>query len=113
MNRRKFLELMGVSAASVSVSGALIALPEVEPKMLLLEEKKIILPGDNDFVLSKADFVIENIVSIQYHREEHLLVHDQGSFGVPVFSPGQLKIDIDVTFYTPDGFNFINPEPSK
>ena len=75
---------------------------------MLLEEKKIMLPEDNDFVLSKADFVIEDVVSIQYNRDEHLSSMEQGGFGSRVFVPGLIKIDIDVSFYVSSGFNFIN-----
>ena len=51
MERRDFLKFMGVSTASLATATALAKIPEAEKKILLLEPRKIIIPGNTGLVI--------------------------------------------------------------
>jgi len=91
MERRDFLKFMGVSTASLAAATALVKLPEVEPKIILLEPKKIIIPGNTGLVIK---YCTELIFRLKENGKKVKLELDKK----PVYVTGHRNCDVEVTF---------------
>jgi len=104
MDRRSFLQFMGVSSASIVASKALAKLPEAESQIILLDKPKDIIMAKN---MPDVDFVIEQLVAIDYNRKENLQENYSLSGG-QYLSPGHIGVSIELETYVEfKNFNFI------
>jgi len=95
MNRRKFLKFMSVTPAAAAATTVLAKLPEIEPKIELLQPKKIIT--DSNEVL-----VFNRVVDYRYTRNEnHRVVPRLGSTGARL-NEGRLESMLLATVYLED-----------
>jgi hypothetical protein len=97
MNRRDFIKLMSVSAASASASKVLAGIPEAEPKIELLEEQPVILQKDDVILFDRV------IHTKQYRYRSNGNV---SPYGTPGFLESSLEATVKLT--DPSG-NDINP----
>ena len=106
MNRRNFLQFMGVSAAATAASTALAKIPEAESQIILLSKPKEIIVASS--IPNNVDFIINNLVSVQYGRNENLQWQRQIG-GKEWYNPGMIDVTIEIETYSENGnFNFYN-----
>ena len=104
MNRRNFLQFMGVSAAATAASTALAKLPEAESQIILLNKPKDIIIVNS--IPNDVDFIINNLISVQYGRNENITWNKQIG-GKEWYNPGMIDVTIEIETYSENGeFNF-------
>lgn len=104
MDRRSFLQFMGVSSASLVASTTLAKLPEAESQILLLDKPKDIVLANT--MPSGIDFVITNVVSLVYDRNENIQ-ENYALNGGHFLTPGTIGVEIELEAYSEfPNFNF-------
>lgn len=108
MNRRDFIKFLGVSTAATTATTALAALPEVEPKIILLDKPKKIIEIGKD--LPDVDFYIEHLISVNYSNHENVSVNQTIGNYEQIMSYGTLDIKVEAEFelWAEDSFNLFS-----
>lgn len=108
MDRRTFLQFMGVSSAATVASTALAKLPEAESQIILLDKPKDIIIANK---IPDYDFIINYVIEIKFLRDENMTW-----FHTPDLIPkdmaqrfGPISVTIELKCYTEQKeFDFYN-----
>lgn len=91
MDRRGFLKFMGVSAAATSASTILANIPEAEPKIELLEPKKLAVGG----TIKSEILTIESVIRFRLTVNDNISYSGQGHW------PGRRTLSGEIEVYLP------------
>ncbi|MBW1672096.1 MAG: hypothetical protein JRJ45_00370 [Deltaproteobacteria bacterium] len=89
MDRRTFLKVLGVTAASTAATSTLIALPETEPRIQLLAEKEIIVHPDDITIFPY-------VLSWRYKRNDNITMSQMMGRGDVFPSLGRIEAGVEV-----------------
>lgn len=94
MNRRDFIKFMGVGSASLASATALANIPEVEPKIILLDKPKDIIIANE---MPDVDFIIsDGIKSITYYNNEDIIMHENITQStIPTLGSKTIEVDVE------------------
>ena len=106
MDRRHFLKFMGVTAASTAAASTIIALPETEPKIELLEETKIVTKPDG---LTIFHYVLD----WKYDRNENINISHNIGNGDLYPMPGRIAGEVTVHVHLQDEVGALINNQSK